>query len=187
MPPSSVAERQLPQARREGWYRLRALVKYTPLDIRHQEFTNALSGFSKKEVKDFLTAVADDMEEYERQARGFQEKITGLEAQIQELRQGEEALKRAVISAEKIANEIRLNAEREVELKIREAEHQSNLMIADAESAKEKLLREALARARDIRVEIERARSDKAMFLSQFKGLLNTYMDSVERNEDKST
>lgn len=168
-------------------YRLGALVKHTPLDIRHQEFGSTFSGYNKKDVKDFLTAVADDMEEYERQARNFQERLTNLEAQIQELRQGEEALKRAVVSAEKIANEIRLNAEREVELKLKDAEQQSSLMLQDAEGAKEKLLREALARARDIRVEIERARADKAMFLSQFKGLLNTYMESIERSEDKST
>jgi cell division initiation protein len=162
-------------------------VKYTPLDIRHQEFSGAISGFSKKEVKDFLSAVADDMEEYERSLRVSQEKITQMEAQIQDLRQGEEALKRAVVSAERIANEIRVNAEREVELKIKDAEQQSNLMIQDAEGAKEKLLREALSKARDIRVEIERARAEKAMFLSSFKGMLNTYMDSIERNEDKST
>jgi cell division initiation protein len=162
-------------------------VKYTPLDIRHQDFAAALSGYSKKEVKDFLSAVADDVEESERQLRAFQEKISSLEAQVQELRQGEEALKRAVVSAEKIANEIRINAEREVELKLKDAEQQSSLMIQDAESAKEKLLREALSKARDIRVEIERARADKAMFLGQFKGLLKTYMDSIERAEDKAT
>jgi cell division initiation protein len=162
-------------------------VKYTPLDIRHQDFAAALSGYSKKEVKDFLTAVADDVEESERQLRAMQERVSSLEAQVQELRQGEEALKRAVVSAEKIANEIRLNAEREVELKLKEADQQSSLMIQDAESAKEKLLREALAKARDIRVEIERARADKAMFLGQFKGLLKTYMDSIERAEDKAT
>jgi cell division initiation protein len=162
-------------------------MKYTPLDIRHQEFSAAISGYSKREVKDFLAAVAEDAEEYERQLRASQEKTVALEAQIQELRQGEEALKRAVVSAEKIANEIRLNAEREVQLKIKEAEQQAAAMIADAEASKEKLLREALAKARDIRVEIERARADKAMFLSSFRGLLKTYIDSVERSEDKST
>ena len=61
-------------------------MKYTPLDIRHQEFAGAISGFSKREVKDFLSAVADDVEEYERQLRTQQEKNTALEAQVQELR-----------------------------------------------------------------------------------------------------
>ena len=162
-------------------------MKYTPLDIRHQEFAGAISGFSKREVKDFLAAVADDVEEYERQLRASQEKNVALEAQVQDLRQGEEALKRAVISAERIANEIRVNAEREIELKLKDAEQQASAMIQDAEGSKERLLREALSKARDIRVEIERARADKAMFLSSFRGLLKTYQDSVERNEDKST
>ena len=151
-------------------------MKYTPLDIRHAEFGNALSGYSKREVREFLSSVSDDAEEYERQIRALQERVTQLEAQVQELRQGEETLRRAVVSAEKIANEMRANAEREAQL-----------MVQEAEAAKEKLLREALQRARDIRLDIDKARADKALFLSQFRALLEGYLQSVDRADDRHT
>ena len=104
-------------------------MKRTPLDVRHQEFTNALSGYSKKDVREFLMSVAEDFEEYERGMRNNQERIAQLEAQVNELRQGEETLKRAVVSAERISNEMKLNAEREASLRIKNAEHQAQIKL----------------------------------------------------------
>ena len=150
-------------------------MKFTPLDVRHAEFASGLSGYAKREVREFLSQVADDAEEYERQLRNLQDRIAQLESQVTELREGEESLRRAVVSAEKIANELRANAEREAQL-----------MIKEAEAAKEKLLREALQKARDIRVEIEKARNDKQLFYNQFRALLRGYMESVDRADDKT-
>jgi len=162
-------------------------MKHTPLDVRHQEFANALSGYSKKDVREFLLSVADDLEEYERNIRAAQDRISMLETQVNELRQGEETLKRAVVSAERIANEMKLNAEREASLRIKNAEHQAQTLLQEAENQKEQLLREALNKARDIRVEMERLRSQRSMFASQFKAMLQSYMENIDRNEDKGT
>ena len=162
-------------------------MKYTPLDVRHKEFANQLNGYSKREVKEFLAGVGDDLEEMERQNRGMQERLLQLENQVNELRQGEESLRRVVVSAERIGNEMKQNAERDAAVTLKDAETRSSAMIAEAESAKEHLYREALSKARDIRLDIERVRSEKSMFLSQFRALLTTYLDSVERNEDKGT
>ncbi|MFN3266474.1 MAG: DivIVA domain-containing protein [Deinococcales bacterium] len=161
-------------------------MKHTPLDVRHQEFASALSGYAKKDVREFLLSVADDLEEYERTVRAAQERITLLESQINELRQGEETLKRAVVSAERIANEMKLNAEREASLKIKNAEHQALTLVQEAENQKEQLLREALSKARDIRVEMERLRAQRSMFASQFKALLQSYLDNIDQHEGKN-
>ena len=150
-------------------------MRYTPLDIRHQEFATALSGYSRRDVREFLAHIADQAEDADRELRGMQERLNTLEAQVNELRQGEETLRRAVVSAERIGNEMRQNAEREAELMIREAE-----------TTKEKILREALQRVRDVRVDLERARGERALFLNQFQALLQGYLASVERLEDKS-
>ena len=150
-------------------------MKYTPLDIRHQEFSAALSGYSKREVREFLVQLADQTEEYERDTRALQERVSALEAQVLELKEGEEVLRRAVVSAERIANDIRQNAEKE-----------SQLLGREAEAAKEKLLREGLQRARDMRVEIEKIRAEKALFIDQFRALLRTYIDNLDRVEDRT-
>jgi cell division initiation protein len=161
-------------------------MKHTPLDVRHKEFSNSLQGYAKKEVREFMMAVADDFEEAERNSRSMHERIAQLEAQVEELRQGEETLKRAVVSAERIANEIKANAEREAALFVKDAQTQSQGILQDTENQKENLLREALSRVRDIRVEIERLRADRAMFTTQFKSLLQGYLSNLERLEDKT-
>lgn len=148
-------------------------MKYTPLDIRHQEFSGALSGYSKREVREFLIALSDQSEEAERDLRAALERITALEAQVADLREGEETLRRAVVSAERIGNEIRSNAEREAAVILREAEE-----------GKDRVLREALQRARDVRVDLERVRSERDLFLSQFRGLLQGYLASVDKAEE---
>jgi cell division initiation protein len=136
-------------------------MKHTPLDVRHQEFANALSGYSKKDVREFLQSVADDLEEYERGMRATQDRISLLESQVNELRQAS--------------------------LRIKNAEHQAQTLLQEAENQKEQLLREALNKARDIRVEMERLRSQRSMFASQFKAMLAGYMENIDRTEDKGT
>jgi cell division initiation protein len=82
---------------------------------------------------------------------------------------------------------MKLNAEREASLRIKNAEHQAQTLLQEAENQKEQLLREALNKARDIRVEMERLRSQRSMFASQFKAMLAGYMENIDRNEDKGT
>lgn len=148
-------------------------MNFTPLDIRHQEFGGALSGFSKREVREFLDRLADQTEEAERENRGSRERIAQLEAQVLELREGEEMLRRAVVSAERIANEIKGNAEREAELTRQEAE-----------ATRDKVMREALQRVRETRVDLDRARADRQLFSDQFRALLQSYMASLDRLDD---
>jgi len=50
-----------------------------PLDIRHQEFSGQMFGYSKKEVRAFLEQVASEVEEFQKQ----QEKELARRAQMQ--------------------------------------------------------------------------------------------------------
>ncbi|MBB6096639.1 cell division initiation protein [Deinobacterium chartae] len=148
-------------------------MKLTPLDIRHQEFSGAISGYSRKEVREFLEEVSDFLEEVLRQNQGLEERIQDLERRIEEYRQGEEELRRTVISAERISHEIKANAQKEAELIVREAE-----------AAKEKLLREGIQKSREIRMEIEAARNERAQFLAQYRSLLRSFLELSEQYEN---
>jgi cell division initiation protein len=147
-------------------------VKLTPLDVRHQQFTAALRGYSRSEVRDFLERISDQLEDTERDARGLLERVTTLEAQIEELKEGEELLRRAVVSAERIASELRVNAQRE-----------AASIVQEAESTRETVTQDALARVREIRVDIDRLRNERRLFLDQFRALLGGYMASIDRVE----
>jgi cell division initiation protein len=75
------------------------------------------------------------------------------------LKEAEGVLKRAVVAAERIARELKAQAEREAEL-IRK----------EAMAAKEQVLREAAEELRRLREETERARQEKALFSEPVPG-----------------
>ncbi|GGR21540.1 DivIVA domain-containing protein [Deinococcus ruber] len=97
-------------------------MKYSPLDVRHQEFPGTMGGYRKTEVRTFLNDMADELEGHLQTQQSLQARIQELEAQLQEYRQIEEDLRRAVVSAERIAGELRENARREAELISAQAE-----------------------------------------------------------------
>jgi|GEM_PF-508740 len=97
-------------------------MKLTPLDIRHQEFAGALSGYSRRAVRAFLADASDAFEELLRHQQTLEERITDLEKRIEEYKAGEDELKRTLVAAERISTEMRSAAQKEVELMIREAE-----------------------------------------------------------------
>ena len=91
-------------------------MKYTPLDVRHQEFPGGIGGYKRLDVRTFLNEMADDLEGLLQQRQDLNERLMALEGRLTEYRQSEDDLRRAVVSAERISQELRENARREAEL-----------------------------------------------------------------------
>lgn len=111
----------------------------TPLDIRHQEFGGALSGYSRRHVRAFLAELSDHVEELLRERQALHEKIAVQEARIEEYRLGEEELKRTLVAAERITSEMRASAQKEVELMLREAEADRERIFGDVRGRQQHL------------------------------------------------
>lgn len=109
-------------------------MKLTPLDIRHQEFSGALSGYGRRQVRAFLADLSEQVEELLREHLSAESRIQELERRIEEYRLGEEELKRTLVATERITQEMRQNAQREAELVVREAETQRDRVVGDMKS-----------------------------------------------------
>lgn len=99
-------------------------MKTTPLDVRHQEFNGALSGYSRSKVRAFLADIADQFEDLLREMQSLRERVAEQERRIEEYRHSEEELKRTLVAAERITNEMKASAQREADLLVREAENE---------------------------------------------------------------
>ncbi|MFC4427455.1 DivIVA domain-containing protein [Deinococcus navajonensis] len=110
-------------------------MKLTPLDIRHQDFPSRLGGYDRASVRAFLSQIADQLEDMLQTQHTQSEYLADLERQIEEGRQAEDEIRRAVVAAERIGHELRENAVRE-----------SDLLVAQATTQRDSLLREAEAR-----------------------------------------
>ncbi|CAN5471643.1 DivIVA domain-containing protein [soil metagenome] len=144
-------------------------MKLSPLDVQHQEFDGALSGYSKKQVRDFLAKAADALEEVIREKKALREEIFRRDERIEALQAGELELKHAVVAAERIGNELKQNARREAELIIQAAEQQKNQVIQGTE-----------AKLKQTRADLARLEREAQLFREQFRSMLKAYERSLE-------
>ncbi len=114
----------------------------TPLDLRQQKFKTAMRGYDRGEVNALLAEVADDYEGALREADRVRQDVTRLESSLAEHKSEEKSLRNTLVSAQRVADEMRETAERDAERMIREAEARADLLIQKAQGRLEELQRE---------------------------------------------
>lgn len=114
----------------------------TPLDLRQQKFKTAMRGYDRGEVDALLAEVADDYEGALREADRVRQDVTRLESSLAEHKSEEKSLRNTLVSAQRVADEMRETAERDAERMIREAEARADLLIQKAQGRLEELQRE---------------------------------------------
>jgi cell division initiation protein len=113
----------------------------SPLDLRQQRFRSSFRGFDKVEVASFLAAVADDYEQALRETDRLRQDLTRMEAALNEHRELEKNLKATLTTAQKLADDIRAQAEQEAKRIVREAEGRSDLLLEKTQARLEDIQR----------------------------------------------
>ena len=114
----------------------------SPLDLRQQRFGSAMRGFDKVEVTSFLNAVADDYEQALREADRLRQDLVRMEVLLTEHRDAEKNLKTTLLAAQRLADDIKNQAEEEGRRIIRDAEARSTLLLERTQGRLEDIQRE---------------------------------------------
>jgi cell division initiation protein len=114
----------------------------SPLDLRQQRFHTVLRGFDKIEVSSFLAAVAEDYEQALRETDRLRQDLANMESALTEHREHEKSLRTTLLTAQRLADDIKAGAEKEADRVIREAGLRSQLLIEKAEARLEDVQRE---------------------------------------------
>ena len=114
----------------------------SPLDLRQQRFRGAIRGFDKIEVTSFLMAVADDYEQALRETDRLRQDLSRMEAVLNEHRKHEKSLKTTLVTAQRVADDMKVNAEEEARRIIREAQGRSDLLLERTQARLEDLQRD---------------------------------------------
>jgi cell division initiation protein len=138
-------------------------VKLTPIDIQQIKFGLSFRGYSRLEVDAFLDRVASAMETQLADMQTTREQAAALEVQLLELRKKEAALNNTLMAAQQVVEEMKRNTQKEVELRLKEAELQA-----------ERLMQDAWAQLRQVTKELEEARREKQLFLDRWRSSLKT-------------
>jgi cell division initiation protein len=114
----------------------------TPLDVRQAKFSTSMRGYERAEVNAFLLEAADGYEQATRENERLRQEVARLEASLSQYRELESALKGALMSAQKVSDDMKETASLEAARIIREAEGRAELITQKAQAALEDVQRE---------------------------------------------
>ena len=117
-------------------------ISITPLDMRQARFTTSMRGFDKADVTSFLQEAAEGFDQAMRENERLRIEIVKLETSLNQFRELEGSLKTTLMTAQKTADDMRDNAQKEAERLVREAEGRVDLMMQKAQAKTEDIERE---------------------------------------------
>ena len=109
-------------------------MKLTPTDIQRQSFSARFRGFDPDEVRAFLAAVAEEMAGLQRERDEVDQQLRHLELIVNEHREREAILKNTLLTAQKLAEDIRSTARKEAETVVKQAELQGDRLLELAQN-----------------------------------------------------
>lgn len=144
-------------------------MKVTPIDLRQQRFKTVMRGYDRGEVQAFLLAAADDYETALRDNDKLRQDVAKLDAVLGEHRGQERNLRNTLLTAQKLSDEVKDQANKEASLIVREAEGQRDL-----------ILQKAQARLEDVQREIEALRMKRREVENDIESLVRTLNSTLE-------
>lgn len=157
----------------------------TVKDINNKRFEQARPGYKSEEVDDFLREIAHQITQYQKDKEETEKKMAVLVESIREYKKDEDALKDALIGAQKQGRAV-----------IAEAQEQADKIIADAKVKADEIIgstRVQLEKEKRCLVKMQQEVSDfKANLLNMYKQHLEQitaipdYDDEVEEQETVS-
>jgi len=149
-------------------------VPLTPAEIIHWQFRRRLLGYSVKDVKAFVQQVSETVAQLMEENRSLKEERERLLERLQVYQAIEQQLQNALIVAEKTADDIKRQAQREAELIIAQARQEAEQIRADARNQYQAELEK-----------IERLRQLQARLVVEMRHLLLSYLELLEKAEAK--
>ncbi len=141
----------------------------TPLDIQQHSFKNRLFGYDSSAVDQFLEQLADEMEQQNRLILELQEEQLRNQKRLGEYESRERVLNETMLTAQKVAGDLRDAASREAEL-----------MLAESRLEGDRLLREADQRRLKISEEIQEIYRQKISFQAGLRSLVEGHLKLLD-------
>jgi cell division initiation protein len=116
----------------------------TPLDVRQAKFNTSMRGYDRQEVSAFLAEAAEGYDQALRENERLRQEVARLEGSLSQFKDLEGSLKNTLVSAQKLADDLRENAQQE-----------SGRIIRDAEARADVIVQKAHGRLADVQREID--------------------------------
>jgi cell division initiation protein len=145
----------------------------TPVEIRHLKPRRGLFGYERDTVDGLLEEIAASFENVWRERADLRDEVEDLESELARHREIESALRSTLLSAERMADDVRAQAHREAEVIIAEARARARDVTGGAEMERERI-------AADVR----RLRSLQADLRAEYKGFLHAALERLDADTE---
>lgn len=143
----------------------------TPLDIHNKEFGRAFRGYDEDEVNEFLDQVIKDYELLIRENKDLQAQLAQIQEKVTHFSTMEETLSKTLVLAQDTSDEVKSNAKKEAQLIIKEAEKNAD-----------RIINEALGKARHLAMENEEMKNQAGIYRTRFKSLLRAQLELLDND-----
>jgi cell division initiation protein len=149
-------------------------MRITPLDIQQKQFPMKLRGFDVEEVYAFLEVIREEMEDLLRENANLKENIQRLDTQMKEYRDMETTLRETLLTAQQMVEDYKMNARKEAELVVKEAELRAE---AHLNEAQEKVIK--------IHEDIVDLKGIRRHFKEEVKRLVESHLRMLEFDKER--
>jgi cell division initiation protein len=146
------------------------------MDVERQEFPRRLRGYDPEEVRLFLRAVAEEVERLHLENAALREENGGLRERLEEVRERERTLQETLVTAQRMAGELKEKTRSEAELMVKEARLKA-----------ERLLEQAQDQLQAIEAEIGRLKLERDAFENRLRNAIEEHLALLElRKKDRA-
>lgn len=150
------------------------MIDLTPLDVRKKkdDFRRSVRGYDQSQVDSFLETCADRLDELVLTKRRQEDEIAALQERLRSFEKRERALNEALVAAQELREEARVQARKSAELKLREATQEA-----------EDIRREAEFATQASQQTLDGLRVRRAGFLRSTRWSLERFLGEIEEEE----
>lgn len=152
------------------------MIDLTPLDVRKKkdDFRRSVRGYDAHQVDAFLAVVADCLERHVREHVVLSDRIEQQKHQLESYKGREKALNEALLAAQELREEARLQSERDAAMRVREAEIRAGAVLADAERT-----------VRICRDKVEDLKATRGRFLASLRKLFERFDEYLDFEDER--
>jgi cell division initiation protein len=145
-------------------------MRFTPYNIKTQEFNRAVRGYDKDEVQAFLEAVSVEFEKLIKDNEELLNQVEEYKQDIKEYKHLEKSLQSTLVEAQESSSKALASAKRQNELIIKEAEVKAAQVIAKANKESERIINA-----------VHDLREEKKLLLAKLKSFVDTQVKILDR------
>ena len=146
----------------------------TPVEIRHVKLGRSLLGYDRKATDSLLADIVSSFEQVWRERADLRDEMEELETELTRQKEIEGALRNTLLSAERMADDVRGQARREADVIVSEARSTARDIVSGAENERER-----------IQTEIRRLRTLEVDVRAEYRGFLVAALDRLEGDTEE--